>query len=167
MHKFSENCTRDILTPYLDGLVGQLIVLVQVISYINCTSLMMQNSHDCVLLKYYFTCVSTFMSYAVWDTNGASGNIDCCGICCCFMSGIFLYNMSSWMCVLWVIQLDGNGICRSIFKNTMMMSWLTWELSWWMPLLRLMTCFGPSPWSVLDWLVWLLERRNSGMTLSW
>ncbi|KAK9911383.1 hypothetical protein M0R45_035299 [Rubus argutus] len=29
VHKFSENCTRDILTPYLDGLVSQLIVLVQ------------------------------------------------------------------------------------------------------------------------------------------
>lgn len=27
---FSENCTPDILTPYLDGIVGKLLVLLQV-----------------------------------------------------------------------------------------------------------------------------------------
>lgn len=27
---FSENCTPDILTPYLDGIVGKLLLLLQV-----------------------------------------------------------------------------------------------------------------------------------------
>lgn len=35
---FSENCTPDILTPYLDGIVSKLLVLLQVILYIKLLS---------------------------------------------------------------------------------------------------------------------------------
>ena len=83
---FSENCTPDILTPYLDGIVSKLLVLLQVSQTNKQTKKNFTISTSMKLNNFFYTLLS-YMHLAEWETNGARGCPDCFGISCRFISG--------------------------------------------------------------------------------
>lgn len=70
---FSENCTPEILTPYLDGIVQKLLVLLQVYVYLYWITFQFVLCIFVVLgsKQANFSCY-----FPEWQANGARGSID-------------------------------------------------------------------------------------------
>lgn len=144
---FSENCTPDILTPYLDGIVSKLLVLLQVSQTNKQTKKNFTISTSMKLNNFFYTLLS-YMHLAEWETNGARGCPDCFGISCRFISGTSWNNLViNFVASKWLSNTE--GIRRSTSKNTMMRLCLTWKQSWWMPLTNQTACSEQNPWSAL------------------
>jgi hypothetical protein len=81
---FSENCTPEILTPYLDGIVNKLLVLLQVCIYLCWIRFQLASNN---LLSWLVNMLTAHVHILEWQANGAGGSIDSSSISSRFITG--------------------------------------------------------------------------------